>query len=415
MSETDRRDRLQKALARAGVGSRRHIEELIREGKVTVNGRVAELGERADLAEDSVKVEGRRIHYHPPAEHHLLLHKPSAVMSTVSDPEGRPTVMELIPPALHKGLVPVGRLDFMTTGLILLTTDGDLAHRVAHPRYGCKKTYEVKVKGHPDEVALRRLRTGILLEGRKTAPAEVESRSLPRGVGSADNSWWTVRLGEGRTRQIREMFQRVGHPVQKLRRVAIGPVRDEHLLPGQYRELTEEEVEALRSGADELASEAKRRRAVEARKPRGARSEPADGSAPRRRGASGAKPGSRAEDARGADKGRGARPGSERKSSGPAKRQGPGSRPGTTRTDGPSGKPRGGGAGPGRGRSAGSRSGTAGPGSGRPGGARPGGGRSEGVRSGASRPGGGRSEGVRSGGNRPGGDRPGGNRSGGGR
>ena len=139
----------------------------------------------------------------------------SAVMSTVSDPEGRPTVMELIPPALHKGLVPVGRLDFMTTGLILLTTDGDLAHRVAHPRYGCKKTYEVKVKGHPDEVALRRLRTGILLEGRKTAPAEVESRSLPRGVGSADNSWWTVRLGEGRTRQIREMFQRVGHPVHR--------------------------------------------------------------------------------------------------------------------------------------------------------------------------------------------------------
>ncbi|MDY7092961.1 MAG: pseudouridine synthase [Acidobacteriota bacterium] len=244
-------ERLQKVLARAGVASRRKVEEMIRQGLVTVNGQVATLGDRADLEKDAVKVDGKRIHPMTAPHLYLLLHKPSGVMSTVSDPEGRETLLDLVPPALHKGLVPVGRLDFMTTGLILLTTDGEFAHRVAHPRYGCTKTYEVKVKGQPDAIALRRLREGIAIEGRKTAPAEVEHRPLPKAVASDENTWWTVSLTEGRTRQIREMFLRVGHPVLKLRRVAIGTVRDDHLPQGKLRELTEKEVESLRKGVRE--------------------------------------------------------------------------------------------------------------------------------------------------------------------
>lgn len=244
-------ERLQKVLARAGVASRRKVEEMIRQGLVTVNGNVATLGDRADLEKDAVKVDGKRIHPMTAPHLYLLLHKPTGVMSTVSDPEGRETLLDLVPPAMHKGLVPVGRLDFMTTGLILLTTDGDFAHRVAHPRYGCTKTYEVKVKGQPDAIALRRLREGIAIEGRKTAPAEVEYRPLPKAVASDENTWWTVSLTEGRTRQIREMFLRVGHPVLKLRRVAIGTVRDDHLPQGKLRELTDKEVESLRQGVRE--------------------------------------------------------------------------------------------------------------------------------------------------------------------
>jgi pseudouridine synthase len=239
-------ERLQKLLARAGLGSRRRVEDLIRAGQVTVNGQVAQLGDRADPARDAVKVEGRRIELAAPELRYLLVHKPAAVMSTTDDPEGRPTVVDLIPPPLRKGLVPVGRLDFMTSGLLLLTNDGDLAQRVAHPRYGCTKTYEVKVSDQPLEAKLNKLRTGIVLEGRRTAPCTIEARILPRGQGSPGVSWWTVILGEGRSRQIREMFLRIGHPVQKLRRVAIGPVADAQLPPGAFRELTPREVELLR-------------------------------------------------------------------------------------------------------------------------------------------------------------------------
>ena len=243
-------ERLQKILARAGVASRRAAEELIAAGRVTINGRVAGLGERADPERDSIKVDGKRIR--PPARHrYLLLNKPRAVMSTVSDPEGRPTVIDLVPPALRKALVPVGRLDFLTEGLLLLTDDGDLAQRVAHPRYGWAKVYEAKVKGEPGERALAKLRAGIVLHGRRAAPAAIV-RHRPRGGRPAEpgsSTWWRVELHEGRTRQIREMFQRVGHPVLRLRRVAIGPITDPTLPLGAVRELTETEVEALRRGA----------------------------------------------------------------------------------------------------------------------------------------------------------------------
>ena len=242
-------DRIQKILARAGVSSRREAETLITEGRVTVNGQPAELGQKADPEHDSIKLDGKRILL--PKEHrYLLLNKPRGVMTTVADPAGRPTVIDLVPPALRKALVPVGRLDFLTEGLILLTDDGDFANRVAHPRYGCRKTYEVKVSGRPAERDLDRLREGIVLEGERTAPCRIEQRTVsrPKGVDS-DNTWWNVELSQGRTRQIREMFQRIGHPVSKLRRVAIGGLTDPNLPLGSIRELTAREVEMLRQGS----------------------------------------------------------------------------------------------------------------------------------------------------------------------
>ncbi|MCB1007921.1 MAG: rRNA pseudouridine synthase [Acidobacteria bacterium] len=239
-------ERIQKLLARAGVAARRKAEELIREGRVTVNGEVATLGAKADPARDAIKVDDRRVHV-PRSQRYLLLNKPKGYLTAVSDPEGRPTVLDLVPPPMRKALVPVGRLDYQTEGLLLLTDDGDFAQHLAHPRYGCRKTYEVKVKGVPAETALERLRGGIVLEGKRTAPCRIEPvrRRGPRRE-EGGNSWFSVELSEGRTRQIREMFFRVGHPVQKLRRVAIGPLTDGTLAPGDLRELTEREVELLR-------------------------------------------------------------------------------------------------------------------------------------------------------------------------
>jgi 23S rRNA pseudouridine2605 synthase len=238
-------DRLQKILARAGVASRRKSEDLIEQGRVTVNGRVATLGDKADPAEDAIKVDGKRIeprtHFH-----YLLLNKPPGVMSTRHDPEGRPTVLELVPPRFRKALVPVGRLDYQTEGLILLTDDGDFAQRVAHPRYGCTKTYEVKVKDEPAREEISKLlEKGQVIEGRRVVPKRIRAMRSP-GPREGKNSWWVVEIAEGRTRQIREMFFRVGHPVQRLRRVAIGPLRDSDLPLGAVRELTDREVETLR-------------------------------------------------------------------------------------------------------------------------------------------------------------------------
>jgi len=239
-------ERIQKILARAGVAARRKAEDLIREGRVTVNGEVATLGAKADPARDAIKVDDRRIHV-ARAQRYLLLYKPKGYLTAVSDPQGRPTVLDLVPTPLRKALVPVGRLDYQTEGLLLLTDDGDFAQHLAHPRYGCRKTYEVKVKGVPGESGLDRLRSGIVLEGRKTSPCRIEPvRRTGARREETGNSWFRVELSEGRTRQIREMFFRIGHPVQKLRRVAIGPLSDASLAPGDLRELTEREVEQLR-------------------------------------------------------------------------------------------------------------------------------------------------------------------------
>jgi 23S rRNA pseudouridine2605 synthase len=252
-------ERLQKILARAGIASRRKAEEMIEEGKVTVNGQVAALGDKVDPERDAIKVDGRRVQPAAAHEHrYLLLNKPKKVMSTLSDPEGRKTVLDFVPPTMRKALVPVGRLDYNTEGLLLLTDDGEFAQRIAHPRYGSTKTYEVKVKGTPTETQLDRLRNGVMLEGRRTAPAKITPRGLrpaPRRKGEAesDNSWWTVEIAEGRTRQIREMFFQIGHPVGKLRRVAIGPLRDAALPVGALRELSEQEVRKLMKSTREPA------------------------------------------------------------------------------------------------------------------------------------------------------------------
>ncbi len=250
-------ERLQKLLARAGFGSRRASEEIISAGRVTVNGKVAELGTKADPAKDAIKVDGKRLVL-PTSHRYLVLNKPKGYITSKSDPEGRPTVMELVPLPWRKTLVPVGRLDFNTEGLLLLTSDGAFAQRVAHPSHGCRKRYAVKVKGEPSEEAIGQLRAGMVIDGRKTRPAGV--RRLPTGRRKEANSWWSVEIGEGRTRQIREMFFRVGHPVQKLKRYAIGSLEDGRLRPGEWRELHQGEIDALMSG-----SSRKRRRA---RKPR---------------------------------------------------------------------------------------------------------------------------------------------------
>ena len=238
-------ERLQKFLARAGVTSRRKAEELIRQGRVTVNSRVASLGDKANPQIDAIKVNGERIRPPRGRRRYILLNKPRGVMSTRSDPQKRPTVFDLIPPAEHKALVTVGRLDFNSEGLIILTDDGEFAHRIAHPRYGCRKTYEVKVKGVPTEEKLMRLRQGISLAGKRTGTARITRLKRPSRGRQPVNSWWTVELTEGRTRQIREMFFRIGHPIQRLSRVAIGSVSDGALQTGCYRELSRLEKERL--------------------------------------------------------------------------------------------------------------------------------------------------------------------------
>lgn len=238
--------RLQKLIAQAGLASRREAEEWIREGRVRVNGRVAALGERADPERDAVKVDGKRLRSETRPRTYLLLYKPKGFVTTVSDPEQRDTVLDLLPEGLARIVKPVGRLDVQTEGLLLLTDDGDLARDVTHPSRGCAKEYRVKVSGVPAEKDVETLRRGVFLDGRRTRAADVHrvSTTAARGEG---NAWFRVVLREGRTRQIRRMFEAIGHPVSKLKRVAVGPIRDERLPVGAFRKLTPAEVQALRT------------------------------------------------------------------------------------------------------------------------------------------------------------------------
>jgi 23S rRNA pseudouridine2605 synthase len=252
-------ERLQKLIAAAGIASRRHAEELIEAGEVTVNGEtVRELGTKADPARDSIKVRGRLINplLEKQEKVYVLLSKPKGYLTALADPEGRPLVKELVPPSLGR-LHPVGRLDFNTEGLLILTNDGDLTNHVTAARNRVRKVYEAKVKGVPSEEQIQRLRRGITLDdGVRTAPAEIKL------LGETEtNAWFEVVLHEGRNQQIRRMFDAVGHSVLKLRRVAIGPLRDERLRPGDYRFLTAEEVTRLKGGR-----KAGRKEAGEARK-----------------------------------------------------------------------------------------------------------------------------------------------------
>src|SRR6476659_270567 len=199
--------RIQKLLSRAGLASRREAEDWIRAGRVQINGRVASLGESADPESDAVRVDGKRVR--PPAADkiYLLLNKPRGYVTTMSDPEKRDTVMDLVPGILRVGVRPVGRLDVQTEGLLLLTDDGDLARDVTHPSMGCAKEYLVKVSGRPSEARLEKLRSGIRLEGERTRPCDIEWVSqTPSSAEAEGNTWLRVTLRQGRSRQIRRMF-----------------------------------------------------------------------------------------------------------------------------------------------------------------------------------------------------------------
>ena len=238
--------RIQKILAAAGLASRRGAEEWIREGRVRVNGRVAALGDRADPEKDSIKLDDKRIRPLSGPRTYILVNKPKGFVTTVSDSEGRDTVLDLIPGRLRRGVKPVGRLDVQTEGLLLLTDDGDLARLVTHPSTGCPKEYLVKVSGEPTEPRLEKLRQGVRLEDGPTRPCQIQRVSAtPRKGGEEGNTWLRVTLREGRTRQIRRMFESIGHPVSKLKRVAIGPVRDPDLPSGAYRRLSASEIASL--------------------------------------------------------------------------------------------------------------------------------------------------------------------------
>ena len=236
-------ERLQKIIAHAGFASRREAETMIRDGRVTLNGRiVTELGTKADAARDHIKVDGKLITRAEP-HRYILLYKPKEVMTTVDDPQGRRTVIDLIR-GVRERIYPVGRLDFHSEGLVLLTNDGELAYKVSHPTQGSVKTYHVKVRGVPEDRMIEKLRRGITLEGKRTLPADI-NRLKTTKRDDEGNSWFEVRLHEGRTQQIRKMFQAIGHPVAKLKRVAIGPITDPKLAPGVWRELTKQEVKML--------------------------------------------------------------------------------------------------------------------------------------------------------------------------
>jgi 23S rRNA pseudouridine2605 synthase len=229
--------RLQKVLARAGIGSRRACEVLIAAGRVTVNGSPARLGQRIDPEHDLVEVDGVHIGVRPGLVYYLL-NKPAGVVSTASDPHGRQTVVDLVPP--EPRVFPVGRLDADTEGLLILTNDGELAHRLTHPSFGVEKEYLAKVQGHPSRGAIRRLREGVELDDGPTAPAEA-SLVAPDLV--------RIVIHEGRNRQVRRMCEAIGHPVVRLVRQRIGPLRDRKLAPGSWRALTQDEVRALERAA----------------------------------------------------------------------------------------------------------------------------------------------------------------------
>jgi 23S rRNA pseudouridine2605 synthase len=232
-------ERLQKILARAGFGSRRACEELIRQGRVAVNGKVAQIGQKADPDRDRITVDGKPVELKQ-GHTYVALHKPRGVLSDEGDGSGRlSTARELVPVEGH--LFPVGRLDLRSEGLILLTDDGALANRLTHPRYEHAKEYQVYVEGHPDDELLERWRKGVFLDGRRTAPADVSVLRRER-----KHTWLRVVLREGRKRQIRRTGAMLGHPVHRLIRVRIA-VHLGDLKPGKWRRLTRQEVKQLKA------------------------------------------------------------------------------------------------------------------------------------------------------------------------
>jgi pseudouridine synthase len=239
-------ERLQKLLARAGYGSRRAAESLIAAGRVRVNGVIVrEMGAQADAGVDHIEVDGEAIAI--AAERvYLVMHKPAGYLTTARDPHGRSTVMSLLPSDLPGHVIPVGRLDRDTEGLLVFTNDGELAHRLAHPRYEIEKEYRALVTGEPSAAALQRLRDGVLVEGRRTAPASVAMSPAPPGhTARHGHTWIRLVLHEGRKRQVRLMCAAVGHPLRVLVRTRVGSVSLGTLRRGAVRRLTKREQDEL--------------------------------------------------------------------------------------------------------------------------------------------------------------------------
>jgi pseudouridine synthase len=242
-------ERLNKALARAGVASRRHVDELIRAGKVKLNGEVVvQLGVKVDPHVDRVQVHGHRVPLlaaEAQVKLYFLLNKPAGVLTTVKDDRGRRTVMDLVAGATEGRIYPVGRLDYDAEGALLLTNDGDLAAKLMSPKQGVAKVYQVKVKGDPPDDKLDILRRGVRLEDGVTRPCSIEVFRKARV-----NTWLEVTLTEGKNRQLKRMFWRIRHPVLKIVRVAYGPVTLKDVEPGQFRELSRTEVEKLKRAVE---------------------------------------------------------------------------------------------------------------------------------------------------------------------
>ena len=243
------RERLQKILSAAGIASRRAAESYISDGRVSVNGTtVTELGSKADPATDDIRVDGRRLKL-PTRRLYLLLYKPRGYIASRSDPQRRPTVIEL----LEKGgirdyVYPVGRLDYDSEGLLLLTSDGDLAARLTHPSHEVEREYEVKVLGVPDDHDLERLSKGIVIDGRRTRPADVKLLNVVHAK-DGEHAIVSIVVKEGRNRQVRNMCEAIGHPVDRLKRVRIGPITDQRIRPGEFRDLDAKEIAALKRAA----------------------------------------------------------------------------------------------------------------------------------------------------------------------
>ncbi|MEM7139852.1 MAG: pseudouridine synthase [Actinomycetota bacterium] len=229
----DEGERLQKVLARLGFGSRRACEELIADERVTVNGEIARLGRRVEVDSDEVAVDGAIVGIRPDLVYYLL-NKPTGVITTSDDTHGRPTVVEIVPD--EPRVFSVGRLDADTEGLLILTNDGTLTHRLTHPSFGVEKEYLTRVEGVPSRAALRELREGIELDDGTTAPARVTA---------VEDGVLRITIHEGRNRQVRRMCEAIGHPVTRLVRTRIGPLIDRRLKPGDWRILTRDEVRTL--------------------------------------------------------------------------------------------------------------------------------------------------------------------------
>ncbi|CAM5792129.1 MULTISPECIES: pseudouridine synthase [Brevibacillus] len=245
-------ERLQKVLANAGVASRRHCEELIVQGRVQVNGQIVkELGTRVDPDNDKIKVDGKLVHLE--RKIYVLLYKPTGYITSVSDPQGRRVVVDLLK-GIKERVYPVGRLDYDTSGLLLLTNDGEMAHMLTHPSYEMDKVYRAWVKGVPAREKVSQLESGIRLEDGMTAPAQAK---LLKTTSARDRSLLELTIHEGRNRQVRRMCEAIGHPVLSLERIQLGFLTLEGLQPGQYRPLTSAEVEKIKSG---LSAGPKRRK-----------------------------------------------------------------------------------------------------------------------------------------------------------